>query len=152
MLTKLLHFSFQLYWLQFSAGSLFFIKRFIVLLDFFYFFIFIFILKKRASCSLWFSNIYYYCIFPIILWLPLRFDFWISLKFFLTESGDSSISAFSSEKSTVFQYYEVLDATSNFSASLKIGQGSYGSVYLGKLRGTVSTWCNFMFLFPSVKI
>ncbi|RWR73331.1 lysM domain-containing protein [Cinnamomum micranthum f. kanehirae] len=52
------------------------------------------------------------------------------------ESGDSVISAFSSEKSTVFQYYEVLDATSNFSASLKIGQGSYGSVYLGKLRGT----------------
>ncbi|KAJ8644546.1 hypothetical protein MRB53_006294 [Persea americana] len=52
------------------------------------------------------------------------------------ESGDSVISAFSSEKSTVFQYSEVLDATSNFSASLKIGQGSYGSVYLGKLRGT----------------
>lgn len=35
----------------------------------------------------------------------------------------------------MFSYNEVRDATSNFSTSLKIGQGSYGSVYLGKLRG-----------------
>ncbi|KAJ4707904.1 putative Receptor protein kinase [Melia azedarach] len=42
----------------------------------------------------------------------------------------------SSDKATIFLYNEVRDATSNFSASLKIGQGSYGSVYLGKLRGT----------------
>ncbi|KAK9207920.1 hypothetical protein WN944_000269 [Citrus x changshan-huyou] len=40
-----------------------------------------------------------------------------------------------SVKATVFSYNEVRDATSNFSTSLKIGQGSYGSVYLGKLRG-----------------
>lgn len=49
------------------------------------------------------------------------------------------VSSFSSGKATVFSYNEVRDATSNFSTSLKIGQGSYGSVYLGKLRGKV---CN----------
>ncbi|KAJ0090461.1 hypothetical protein Patl1_12448 [Pistacia atlantica] len=48
---------------------------------------------------------------------------------------ESVVSSFSSEKATVFPYHEVRDATSNFSTSLKIGQGSYGSVYLGKLRG-----------------
>ncbi|XP_058074472.1 lysM domain receptor-like kinase 3 [Magnolia sinica] len=52
------------------------------------------------------------------------------------ESGTSAISMFSSDKATVFQYYEVCDATSNFSASRKLGQGSYGSVYLGRLKGT----------------
>ncbi|KAL5975320.1 hypothetical protein ACLOJK_031999 [Asimina triloba] len=47
----------------------------------------------------------------------------------------SAISFFSSEKTSVFQYYEVRDATSNFSPSRKLGQGSYGSVYLGRLNG-----------------
>ncbi|GAY45049.1 hypothetical protein CUMW_086480 [Citrus unshiu] len=47
----------------------------------------------------------------------------------------SVVSSFSSDKATMFSYNEVRDATSNFSTSLKIGQGSYGSVYLGKLRG-----------------
>ncbi|KAH9760701.1 LysM domain receptor-like kinase 3 [Citrus sinensis] len=42
-----------------------------------------------------------------------------------------------SDKATMFSYNEVRDATSNFSTSLKIGQGSYGSVYLGKLRGKI---------------
>ncbi|XP_044471286.1 lysM domain receptor-like kinase 3 isoform X2 [Mangifera indica] len=54
---------------------------------------------------------------------------------FHTKFKESAISSFSSEKATVFPYHEVCDATSNFSTSLKIGQGSYGSVYLGKLRG-----------------
>ncbi|XP_007011884.2 PREDICTED: lysM domain receptor-like kinase 3 [Theobroma cacao] len=54
---------------------------------------------------------------------------------FLTKSGESTVSSFNSDKAVVFPYYEVCDATSNFSMSLKIGQGSYGSVYLGKLKG-----------------
>ncbi|KAA8525448.1 hypothetical protein F0562_007285 [Nyssa sinensis] len=52
-----------------------------------------------------------------------------------TESEESAVPSFNSDKATVFPYDEVCDATSNFSSSLKIGQGSYGSVYLGKLRG-----------------
>ncbi|KAK0571453.1 hypothetical protein LWI29_016217 [Acer saccharum] len=57
---------------------------------------------------------------------------------FHKKSEESVISSCSSEKATVFPYREVCDATSNFSMSLKIGQGSYGSVYRGKLKGTVS--------------
>ena len=66
--------------------------------------------------------------------LPLT---WFLNNFF-AESGESILSSFNSNKAIVFPYYEVRDATSNFSMSLKIGQGSYGSVYLGKLKGTVS--------------
>ena len=54
------------------------------------------------------------------------------------ESEESIVSSFNSNRAIVFPYNEVCDATSNFSRSLKIGQGSYGSVYLGKLRGNVS--------------
>ncbi|XVE97437.1 hypothetical protein REPUB_Repub03eG0019500 [Reevesia pubescens] len=54
----------------------------------------------------------------------------------LTKSGESIFSSFNSGKAIVFTYYEVREATSNFSMSLKIGQGSYGYVYLGKLKGT----------------
>ncbi|KAM7459482.1 hypothetical protein LguiA_036476 [Lonicera macranthoides] len=53
------------------------------------------------------------------------------------ESGESVVASFNSEKATDFPYNEVRDATANFSLSLKIGQGSYGSVYLGKLRGNI---------------
>ncbi|TXG62149.1 hypothetical protein EZV62_013512 [Acer yangbiense] len=56
---------------------------------------------------------------------------------FHKKSEESVVSSFSSEKATVFPYREVCDATSNFSMSLKIGQGSYGSVYRGKLKGTI---------------
>ncbi|KAK4854611.1 hypothetical protein QYF36_026751 [Acer negundo] len=55
---------------------------------------------------------------------------------FHKKSEGSAVSSFSSEKATVFPYREVCDATSNFSMSLKIGKGSYGSVYRGKLKGT----------------
>ncbi|KAL4296796.1 hypothetical protein GQ457_12G020290 [Hibiscus cannabinus] len=53
----------------------------------------------------------------------------------LTKSGESTVFSFSYDKAIEFPYNEVCDATSNFSSSLKIGQGSYGSVYLGKIRG-----------------
>ncbi|RVX19498.1 LysM domain receptor-like kinase 3 [Vitis vinifera] len=54
---------------------------------------------------------------------------------FHKKSEESMASSFNLDKATVFSYIEVCDATCNFSMSLKIGQGSYGSVYLGKLRG-----------------
>lgn len=60
------------------------------------------------------------------------------MRDFIAESEESMVSSWNSDKAVVLPYYEIRDATSNFSASLKIGQGSYGSVYLGKLRGTVS--------------
>jgi hypothetical protein len=47
------------------------------------------------------------------------------------------VSSIGSDKATVLPYNEIREATSNFSRSLIIGQGSYGLVYLGKLRGTV---------------
>ncbi|KAF8400655.1 hypothetical protein HHK36_013954 [Tetracentron sinense] len=52
------------------------------------------------------------------------------------KSKESVLPLFNSDKAAVFPYNEVCDATSNFSLSQKIGQGSYGSVYLGTLRGT----------------
>ncbi|KAK2976222.1 hypothetical protein RJ640_001615, partial [Escallonia rubra] len=55
---------------------------------------------------------------------------------FSAESQNSTVTSFSSDKATNFPYHEIRDATSNFSLSRKIGQGSYGTVYLGKLRGT----------------
>ncbi|KAK3043712.1 hypothetical protein RJ639_001908, partial [Escallonia herrerae] len=55
---------------------------------------------------------------------------------FSAESQNSTVTSFSSDKAINFPYHEIRDATSNFSLSQKIGQGSYGTVYLGKLRGT----------------
>ncbi|KAK6912603.1 LysM domain [Dillenia turbinata] len=58
-------------------------------------------------------------------------------KTICTESEVSALTSFCSGKATVFTYDEICDAAfSNFNRSLKIGQGSYGSAYLGKLRGT----------------
>ncbi|XP_039051346.1 lysM domain receptor-like kinase 3 [Hibiscus syriacus] len=54
---------------------------------------------------------------------------------FLKKSGGKIVCSFSYDKAIEFPYNEVRDATSNFSSSLKIGQGSCGSVYLGKIRG-----------------
>ncbi|KAK6912605.1 Serine-threonine/tyrosine-protein kinase, catalytic domain [Dillenia turbinata] len=60
-----------------------------------------------------------------------------------TESEVSALTSFCSGKATVFTYDEICDAAfSNFNMSLKIGQGSYGSAYLGKLRGTISMMNN----------
>ncbi|GLU01322.1 hypothetical protein SLE2022_186340 [Rubroshorea leprosula] len=50
------------------------------------------------------------------------------------ESEESVVSSLSSSKITVFPYQEVCSATSNFTMSSKIDQGSYGSVYPGKLK------------------
>lgn len=74
----------------------------------------------------------------LIVWAYHRLAVVDSWEVFFSESEENAVSSFSSDKATVFSYNEVCDATSNFSTSLKIGQGSYGSVYLGKLRGTVS--------------
>ncbi|XP_038710314.1 lysM domain receptor-like kinase 3 isoform X2 [Tripterygium wilfordii] len=59
-----------------------------------------------------------------------------SNDFYNNKSEESVVSSINSDKTTVFPYHEICDATSNFSIHFKIGQGSYGSVYLGKLRGT----------------
>ncbi|KAH7681636.1 Non-specific serine/threonine protein kinase protein [Dioscorea alata] len=54
----------------------------------------------------------------------------------INNSRQSSLSSFpSSIRATVFPYSEVCKATSNFNISKKVGQGSYGSVYHGNLRG-----------------
>ncbi|KAF6168692.1 hypothetical protein GIB67_026578, partial [Kingdonia uniflora] len=47
-----------------------------------------------------------------------------------------TIPIFNPDRSTIFSYHEVCNATNNFSASQKIGKGAYGSVYLGQLKGT----------------
>ncbi|KAK1298300.1 LysM domain receptor-like kinase 3 [Acorus calamus] len=51
------------------------------------------------------------------------------------EYGGSVVGSFISDKMTIFSFSETRDATLNFSASQKLGQGSYGSVYHGTLRG-----------------
>jgi hypothetical protein len=59
------------------------------------------------------------------------------MRYFVAEFEESMVSSIGSDKATVLPYNEIREATSNFSRSLIIGQGSYGLVYLGKLRGTV---------------
>jgi len=43
------------------------------------------------------------------------------------------------DKSPEFSYKELANATDNFSLAKKIGQGGFGEVYYGELRGQV---CN----------
>ncbi|GMP97297.1 hypothetical protein CsSME_00045608 [Camellia sinensis var. sinensis] len=68
---------------------------------------------------------------PISSYLVVTIHHWGTSQ----KCGESIVGSFNSDKAIVFPYNEVCDATLNLSMSLKIGQGSYGSVYLGKLRG-----------------
>lgn len=81
----------------------------------------------------------------LIIWLH---TFVVILVIFFNvlyaEAEESIVVSVSSDRATDFPYSEVCNATSNFSVSKKIGQGSYGSVYLGKLRGNV-IWENNMY-------
>ncbi|KAL9230399.1 hypothetical protein vseg_005759 [Gypsophila vaccaria] len=56
-----------------------------------------------------------------------------------TQSGQpektTGISSISVDKSVEFSYAELSKATSNFSLDHKIGQGGFGAVYYGELRG-----------------
>lgn len=63
----------------------------------------------------------------------------MTVKSFFVDTDETRVSSITREKATAFLYREICDATSNFSTSSKIGQGSYGSVYRGKLKGNV---CN----------
>ncbi|XP_028114522.1 putative leucine-rich repeat receptor-like serine/threonine-protein kinase At2g19230 isoform X2 [Camellia sinensis] len=68
---------------------------------------------------------------PISSYLVVTIHHWGTSQ----KCGESIVGSFNSDKAIVFPYNEVCDSTLNLSMSLKIGQGSYGSVYLGKLRG-----------------
>ncbi|KAJ6995059.1 lysM domain receptor-like kinase 3 [Populus alba x Populus x berolinensis] len=59
------------------------------------------------------------------------------MRYFVAESEESMVSSIGSDKATILPYNEIREATSNFSRPLIIGQGSYGLVYLGKIRGTI---------------
>ncbi|XP_052210747.1 lysM domain receptor-like kinase 3 isoform X2 [Diospyros lotus] len=59
---------------------------------------------------------------------------YFNLSYSLRKSEETIIPS-NYDKTTVFSYNEVCHATLNFRTSLKIGQGSCGSVYLGNLRG-----------------
>eukprot|EP00249_Psilotum_nudum_P012896 c24031_g1_i1 orf=105-2123(+) len=52
-----------------------------------------------------------------------------------SKSVPSSVPDFTVDKSVEFSYEELAAATDNFSANKKIGEGGYGSVYCGVLRG-----------------
>ncbi|KAH9322560.1 hypothetical protein KI387_017199, partial [Taxus chinensis] len=53
--------------------------------------------------------------------------------FFQKESGSFTAIGFESNKPIIFTYSDILEATDNLHESKKIGHGSYGAVYLGKL-------------------
>eukprot|EP01018_Ginkgo_biloba_P010572 Gb_16104 [translate_table: standard] len=50
------------------------------------------------------------------------------------ESKSMSVAGFDSDKPIIFTYEEILIASDDFNISKKIGQGSFGAVYLGNLR------------------
>lgn len=49
----------------------------------------------------------------------------------------SSFNGITVDRSVEFSYEELARATDDFSLANKIGQGGYGSVYYGELRGEV---------------
>lgn len=53
------------------------------------------------------------------------------------------------EKSVEYSYEELANATNNFSLANKIGQGGFGVVYYGELRGEVSS---SIYLFSCVQL
>ena len=55
----------------------------------------------------------------------------------MTSSMTSSMSNFTVDRSVEFSYEELSAATNNFSLSRKIGQGGFGSVFYGEIRGQV---------------
>ncbi|KAJ6924743.1 hypothetical protein NC652_017883 [Populus alba x Populus x berolinensis] len=69
--------------------------------------------------------------------LAAGFNNLTSIDYHNQESEESMVSSIGSDKATILPYNEIREATSNFSRSLIIGQGSYGLVYLGKIRGTI---------------
>lgn len=55
-----------------------------------------------------------------------------------SETGASpKLKGISVDKSVEFTYEELAAATDDFSLSYKIGQGGFGAVYYGELRGQV---------------
>jgi hypothetical protein len=54
-------------------------------------------------------------------------------------NGDTGSKYIFVDKSPEFSYEELANATDNFSLANKVGQGGFGEVYYGELRGKV---CN----------
>lgn len=60
-------------------------------------------------------------------------------------TNGSSFSGITVDRSVEFSYEELAQATDDFSLPNKIGQGGYGSVYYGELRGEV---CRVNAIYP----
>jgi hypothetical protein len=81
------------------------------------------------------------------------FKFWVKLEtsllliYFIPltadkdTNGDTGSKYIFVDKSPEFSYEELANATDNFSLANKIGQGGFGEVYYGALRGQVCN-CN----------
>jgi chitin elicitor receptor kinase 1 len=55
-------------------------------------------------------------------------------------SSFSNIRSIAVDRSVKFTYEELAAATDNFSIAKKIGQGGFGSVFYGEIRGLVGTY------------
>lgn len=58
----------------------------------------------------------------------------------LVASGSPKLKGITVDKSVEFSFEELAIATNDFDMSCKIGQGGFGSVYYGELRGEVCSY------------
>lgn len=59
------------------------------------------------------------------------------IRFLIVNLHDTDMTAFESERPVIFNLEEIEEATCNFEATKKIGEGGYGSVYFGVLGENV---------------
>ena len=64
-------------------------------------------------------------------------------------TSGSSFNSITVNRSVEFSYEELAHATNDFSLANKIGQGGYGLVYYGELRGEVSCFI-IIVIYPNI--
>jgi hypothetical protein len=88
----------------------------------------------------------------VLLETSLLLIYFITLTVDKDTNGDTGSRYIWLDKSPEFSYEELANATDNFSLAKKIGQGGFGEVYYGELRGQVCNRSIVSFALQSVVI